>query len=512
MSYVYEERPLTGYVARQLDQRFSRYQGNNFFVICNLQTGYGKTYIGLKTFANIYPNAHIIVFTVAKQVNARHWEQSVSAFNRTTGCHLQVASYSYQRLVGKQYQALKPACQRFAAGNQPCFIILDECQLIKNAKSATFRNLLRLLRACPIRRVLGLSATPVGNHITDMFSYFILNGYATSYTDMVQRYVKCVQPPFHKVVAVHDPQGRLDWVQTFNDGARLQQAYHSFVYYLDAPASMYPPLQRHYVNITLTAAERAAYRQIVRTYRQKLVSVANDGTVLAFENYGQFASALGTFLGTRVSRKDAYVTKVFTSTTRPACPLIIFYKYAATQQHLHDLLTALGAHVFTIDGHMRTRAKRQLSARLNSTARNDVILIQYAAGGAGLNIAQARIAIMYEACTSYIRFLQAEGRNFRAYQSNTVYQLVLRTAHTYESQIYQRVIHRAARFNQQLAVELLQHELHRPDPAVADETADTPAADETLETPETADAPATTDTPDTPQAAGPAPCPAGNDR
>ena len=56
-------------------------------------------------------------------------------------------------------------------------IIIDECQYIKNSKTARYKGIERLVQAFPEARITLLSGTPITNRVNDLFAYMKLTGH-----------------------------------------------------------------------------------------------------------------------------------------------------------------------------------------------------------------------------------------------------------------------------------------------------------------------------------------------
>lgn len=496
----YEERPLTVEMSQEIVNRWHNFP----FVLGDLGMGGGKTFIGIRSIALMDPNAFILVVTVKAQIDDQHWENSVNAFNQAMHTDLDVLAINYEKLYhtiplsdrkrngmlkrfrqqlqnnGFDEQDIEDAVTEFQESiankretilypkdeiiqklnhakfdeHRPIYIILDECQKIKNTKSNAFKVVHKLQPN--VKRILGLSATPIGNHAIDIAAYFELNNFIQSEREFINTFSNKGCDQHHNMIEVrmHDPQNPkkkiINWNETFKHADWLQNTYHNFTVSKHIK-NVLPDRIFNDVDNILTPTEYDQYCQIVDAYQQG-----------EFDSNPQFRAYLMQFLGVLPSKINMLLA-LLRHPARPQTPTLIFYTYQHTFDTLKPILENAGYHVYQKNGN--NRKKDNINFRELSDSK-DIILAQYQAGGTGLNIPNARTSILYEVHTSYIQYKQALGRNRRAYEKESVVQLRLinylpgqhkQKIASMESDIYHRVLDEAVSFNADIENQIIQH-------------------------------------------------------
>lgn len=487
---VYQDYPTTLRASTLIVDKWQRYP----FVLADLKTGAGKTFIAINAVAQVDPNAMLFVITMKKQVDELNWEKSIYAYNQAKKTHLDCVVLNYEKLYYQrawqnddpEYRKLQqkiekidddtvkdlmlenfpkqktvkypkkellaPLNQAKKAGKK-IFLILDECHKAKNTKSATFKSIKKLQAKCV--RTLGLSATPLGNHAIDLCSYFVLNQAVTGIKNESQfkrQFSALGDDQYHNMREKRTKKDGIDWNTTFKDVNYLKKTYHDFSLSLNL-SDILPPTNRKTLSNVLTPKEEQMYLQLIQDYQ--------DGV---FESNSEFRNTVMRFLGACPSKYQCLLKQVLQHPKRPQTPTVIFYTYTDTFTFLKKNLIKDGFEVFAINGKMKAADKHKMEKLKRLTDPNLIILAQYQAGGTGLNIPNAHTAVLYEATTSYIQYQQSLGRNRRAYQTEQIHQIRLinyltgkRKAkiNSMESEMYHNIIDQALKFNNKLEIELI---------------------------------------------------------
>ena len=114
-------------------------------------------------------------------------------------------------------------------------------------------------------------------------------------------------------------------------------------------------------------------------------------------------------------------------------PVLIFYQYTAVYEHLKNLLHVAypDYNIIGINGFTNLTSDELSKPKSN----NSIYLVQYEAGGEGLDWQWSNISIFYEAPVRYEKFVQAKGRNLRnKSQMAHVYHFELEYANTLDSE------------------------------------------------------------------------------
>ena len=92
-------------------------------------------------------------------------------------------------------------------------------------------------------------------------------------------------------------------------------------------------------------------------------------------------------------------------------PILIFYQYTLASEHLRNLLTyaAPEYRIVMVNGHAKI-SEEDMNEPHNLQS---IYLVQYEAGGEGLDWQWSNISVFYEAPVRYEKYVQANGRNLR---------------------------------------------------------------------------------------------------
>ena len=464
--YKYEDRPLTTIMSKAIYRKWKRYP----FVLADLDTGAGKTYIGINAVGQFDPHAVLFVVTLAKQRDMKHFERSVAAYNKAKNADIIPIVYNFESLYVRDTDAwgnaitqadLRPEIQQAIddAKNTPIegqtrkrnmYLIIDEVHRIKNPTAVSSKTITKKLMPQTIRAV-GLTATPIGNHADDLMNYFILNGLIRNKTQFINRYA-CHVNNYHQMITAYKRDkntGRkvINWEKTFNDPI-VKKYYYDFTVSYNT-VHLLPPAVRMSLPFCLTTEETEQYEETVMNQEM-------------FDSNAEFRSELNSQLGLSKNRLLTLKREVLENDKLPKSPKIIFYTYTATKDFILPKLQKLGYQVFVVNGGMKKKERDAISKLRDVNDPKTIVLAQYRAGGTGLDLPNFQISVMYEYTYSSIDFKQALGRNRRAYQKKKVYQVRLisylhlhpKKVPTLEAQAYRDILDRSMEANSQLKDDL----------------------------------------------------------
>lgn len=410
------------------DQLIASYNRNRKIALLTVSTGGGKTYGAIHTFGSLFPNATLIVFTTAKITKSKQWENSVADYNEVMNTHLKIICYNYDKLASKSFN--KQLMQKInLVKNTPMVLILDEIHRIKMASSGKLSkrayHIINLARQPFITTTLGLSATAFSNSYLDVAPYLIIAGYYRNKTEFLNRHVKELDK-YHQPV-VTDKFGKISR-DAFIDPDLIDRELKSITVFVDT--SQYKPkLHSYHEFFRLNTNDRISYNQIMIDYKNKKY----DFPIQARMDQERL------LVTSLASRKDSYILsllynqishKIFNGII---APVLIFYQYTSACIHLKNLLkTAFPKRSLVIvNGKVKTNQKL-----LSKPPSNDAIyLVQYEAGGEGLDWQWSNVTIFYEAPVRYEKFVQAKGRNVRnKSEMSDIYQFGLEFVNTLDSE------------------------------------------------------------------------------
>ena len=417
-------RPSTLYIREKL---LESYQRNNKIAILTVKTGGGKTYGAIHTFGSIMPNATLLVFTTAKIVKSRQWERSVKDYNQVMHTNLKIICTNYDKLVSQK--SINDIYQRLRLIHfQQVVLILDEVHRIKLAGNGKISKrstmILKLAKQPFITTVLGLSATAFSNSYLDVAPYLVMAGYYKNKTEFLRKHIKKYDK--YRQPVVTDDMGRITR-DAFYFPEIIDAEIKSISVYVDT--SQYKPLVYTYHEyFKLNRDERHLYNMIAEAYRNKEYEYPIQARM---DQERMLAQAIPT-------QKDIYLIGLINMQTQGifnhlVTPILIFYQYTSVCIHLRNLLhqNFPNRQIVMING----RAKVSNDVLKKPPADDAIYLVQYEAGGEGLDWQWSNISIFYESPVRYEKFVQAKGRNVRnKSQMPVVYQFELEFINTLDSE------------------------------------------------------------------------------
>ena len=417
-------RPSTLYIREKL---LESYQRNNKIAILTVKTGGGKTYGAIHTFGSIMPNATLLVFTTAKIVKSKQWERSVKDYNQVMQTNLKIICTNYDKLVSQK--SINDIYQRLRLIHfQQVVLILDEVHRIKLAGNGKISKrstmILKLAKQPFITTVLGLSATAFSNSYLDVAPYLVMAGYYRNKTEFLRKHIKKYDK--YRQPVVTDDMGRITR-DAFYFPEIIDAEIKSISVYVDT--SQYKPLVHTYHEyFKLNRDERHLYNMIEDAYRNKEYEYPIQARM---DQERMLAQAIPT-------QKDIYLIGLINMQTQGifnhlVTPILIFYQYTSVCIHLRNLLhqNFPNRQIVMING----RAKVSNDVLKKPPADDAIYLVQYEAGGEGLDWQWSNISIFYESPVRYEKFVQAKGRNVRnKSQMPVVYQFELEFINTLDSE------------------------------------------------------------------------------
>lgn len=410
------------------DKLYYSYHRNSKIALLTVKTGGGKTYGAIHTFGSMMPNCTLLVFTTAKVAKSKQWEKSVKDYNQVMHTDLTILCFNYEKLTSKRFLSfLKKRLAILQNSKMQIVLVLDEVHRIKLSSSGKLskraRLILNLAKQPYIVTTLGLSATAFSNSYLDVAPYLIIAGYYRSVNDFMVKHIKR-KDKFHQPV-VTDYTGKLSR-NAFINPDQIDYELKQITNYIDT--SMYKPFcQTRYLRFKLNHDERQRYDQILRAYQNKeyeyLIQARMDEEML-----------LATDLATS---KDVFLLSLFNqqehNTFDQVAPVLIFYQYTSVYVHLRNLLMSAfpSRPIVTVNG----KVKIDDQMLVKPPSKDAIYLVQYEAGGEGLDWQWSNLSVFYESPVRYEKFVQAQGRNLRnKSEMSKVYHFELEFINTIDSQ------------------------------------------------------------------------------
>lgn len=398
-SIVYEHRTTTDLGAKKIIKVLLKHP----VAVVNVDTGGGKTFMSIRAVGVYDPNSHIVIFTTKKQTDSHNWEDSIDAYNHAVKkSHLtyQVTNYESLWTSKGQHDFLAELKKH---KHQNIYIIADEGHRIKNPTSKTFKNLYKLTKLPNFKKTIILTATPLAESLLDAQSYLILAGYYRNKSDFLRQHVVRYDKYFQPIIKDWSGQIHNEWLLNYQS---IIKEFKSIQVYVDTDA-LKPRQFFKELTFSYNKNTQKAYRKIAKDYRNGV-----------YDSIASANAAQRDFIAQHDTQRRKALSSIINNPNRPKGPVLIFYQYNSELQSLKDYLPHAhpSYHIFEING------KHKYDVR-QTPPEKSLFLCQYQASGEGLNAAWSHCSIFYAPTYSWKNFKQARGRNVRAYQGGTTYQI-----------------------------------------------------------------------------------------
>lgn len=394
-------RPSTVAISEGL---LKSYQRNPKMALLTVKTGGGKTYGAIHTFGQLFKKATLLVFTTSKVAQSKQWEKSVKDYNQVMGTELTIICNNYEKLTSQPF--LNKLAKKLTVATKfgPVCMVLDEVHRIKLSGSGKLskraKMIIQLAKQPYIKTTLGLSATAFSNSYLDVATYLIIAGYYNSKTQYLREHVKRFDM-YHAPI-VTDWTGQISR-SAFKNPEKIDAEIASISTYIDTSQYL-PTLISHHKTFKLQNNEQTIYNKISRdffagkSFDYPIQARMAQERLLARYLYWQ---------------KDLYLLDIIKNRAKglyqKQAPILIFYQYAAVFNHLKNML-----HAYDPDLPLAyVNGTSHLNNFDKPIADNAIYLVQYEAGGEGLDWQWSNISVFYEAPVRYEKFVQAKGRNMR---------------------------------------------------------------------------------------------------
>ena len=393
----FELRDTTVRIQQMLLESYKR---NPKIALLTLKTGGGKTYAAIHTAAAFDPNQLLIVFTTSKVANSHQWEQSVKDYNEVMGTNLLIICYNYDKVISDSF--VTEFGERILSINRRKMLILDEVHRIKLSSSGKLSQrskfIQKLARTKDVDRTLGLSATPFSNSYLDLAPYLVMGGYYSSKTDFINKQIKWFDDYHNPVIT--DSYGNISRF-AFRDPDLIDRQLREISVYLNTSQYM-PDLTVSHEFFNISANTRYELDTIDDDYESGEIEFPIQARmmqedVLATKGYVPKDLRLLNLLTRRDKGEFGQVH-----------PILIFYQYNKVCEHLIKMIQTMRPDlpIHTVNGHSKDTLQKPHD-------NDSVYLVQYEAGGEGLDWQWSNMSVFYEAPVRYEKYVQAKGRNLR---------------------------------------------------------------------------------------------------
>lgn len=370
-------------------------------VLYALGTSSGKTLISLHHYLKHNEGEALLIVAPPVKLLEGGWDREVAFVEKTYNIKIDYQTLSYGKLrqkdVWKQYKDY--------------YVIFDECQAIKNPTSNQGKYARKLISVSTGWCML--SATPMSNGWKDSMNYFIINGFIKNKTQFEREYAIKVMKgrqggrQFPVITGYQHEDKLLKWFQSFTV-ERPTDYFHDL-----------PDIQ--FEEVTLPAS--ATYK----TVKKHRVLKLEDETIL-FDTQPKLLAGLRYY--TNQNKKLEWFEMLLDGTNEN---VLIFYHFTKERDSIRKLAERLGKMVFEVSGQIKNIPAHETW----DTLENSVTIVQYQAGGSGIELQYNSLCVIYTPTYSYQDYVQALGRAQRVGMKKRLTVYHLKTLGTVEVNVYQ---------------------------------------------------------------------------
>jgi hypothetical protein len=282
-----------------------------------------------------------------------------------------------------------------------CAFILDECHLYKgqSQRGQAFVSLLNEAWGS----VGMLSATPASNGWDDCKNYFAGMGYIKFLNQgkRSKKYEYKQDYASYRLESITGKGGkdvRFRVVDHYKQTPELQAAFDSFTFTLSSDDIGELP-KRTFQQV------RFASTPLYKSIKRHRVRVFDDGTVEEMDSISKLCHTLR--LESATQDKLEYLKMLFEGIS---ANMLVFYVYSEHKEQIIELAKETGKNVYEISGRVKNIPLQDVQ--------NAVIVAQYQAGGAGIELQMCTVSVMFSPTYSYQDYVQALGRNYGGFRQD----------------------------------------------------------------------------------------------
>lgn len=334
-----------------------------------LGTGSGKTYIGLHHYLK-WSTEPLLIIAPAAKVKEHGWQKSIEYIEECYG-----VAIDYDIIT---WNVLAKRWEEFVGR----YVIVDECHTVKNSTSKVGAAIWKLSRKAD--GICLLSATPMSNGWEDSVNYFKMFGLTPNKTQFNRKYAIT---EIKQTMANRSYPVVVGW--RFED--ELITKWQSISIERDASHFVeLPTLNEQYVEFS----KSSTYKKLEKDRVLEL-----DGVTIGYDTLPKLNAARRKFGNTKDKIEHL---KMISDTSEN---LLIFYNFDSEREALYELFDKTDKSVYEVSGHQFKLPSGDVT--------NSVTLVQYQAGGAGIELQYASVLVMFSPTYSYQDWIQSIGRAYR---------------------------------------------------------------------------------------------------
>lgn len=358
-----------------------------------LGTGAGKTYISLHHYV-IHSSAPLLIVMPPAKKKEGGWQKSIAYFEDCYDVNIEYEELSWG-MLSKKWQDYKGY-----------YIIVDEAHTVKNSTSQVgkaFWNLTKVADGFCL-----LSATMMGNGWIDSINYFKAFDMTKNKTQFMKRFAiqeskKRSDGRMYPVITGWQREGELK--RLWQSVSVEREADH----FVDLP-----DLSEQIIEFKKTPL----YNEIEK---ERIATI--DGELVVYDNLPKLNSGRRKHGNT----KDKIEHLKMVSDTNEN--VLVFYNFNSERNALYDLFNKTDKKIYEVSGH-------GFNLPDSHDVENTVTLVQYQAGGAGIELQYCSIIVLYSPTYSYQDYVQSIGRAYRPSEKQRLTMYKYKVKGTIDTQIY----------------------------------------------------------------------------
>lgn len=386
-------------------------------------TGTGKTAVAVKAIALAQkksPDRKCVILAPRAIIDSGSWHRTIAEWNAVNPDNQvnPVLIDTYGRFTGIISVPETRDALTDLLGKNP-LLVIDEVHNYKNPTAKRSKALQKLKDAT----ILGLSATPITNNVVlDMASYLIMAGFYRNKTDYLTKTELKDRLDQDFNFFIYNKRGHIDPLLWPKYPVVLAQL-STVVYRPDVSVTVdqLPNVESPMHRIELSDELAGDLRSIDRAYNKRM-----------FDSAADYVLAIQQRINTDEHRLNWLIDTITGEGVRQP---LVFYWHTAVRDALTDALTQAGIDYQVIAGDTST-------AEVDKTDASRPILIQYQAGGEGIEFPHSNTTVFYENQGSYARLVQARGRNVRRDMNHDVTQNYCVSDAPFDTEVLDRVLRR----------------------------------------------------------------------
>lgn len=414
------------------------------FCMITTGTGSGKTYVTIRTAWLHDPRTALLAIMPQSKVKEKGWVRSIEAFNQAMGSDITIEQFNYKQLTTKNGPTnIRNTIEKWKAEGRPIILIYDEAHAIKtpvNGKHSQQSKAAQELNLHPdIQHVIGITATPSPNSYLDWAAFFVMAGFYSSKNKFLKEQIRFYDERHNPVTKDRDTKKPARYL--FKDPDKLDRLINEFTIYMDT-SHLLPPIHTETIKFQLENETRFVDQKLLENFdiQEAKTSLEHYKSIRKYHQLGYFpskATALSYeshFLQLDYNRlkQMGYIILHHWKQENPT-PILIFYQNNEGFHAMRDFVLKFHEHFHNCDIQYVNGKQKDTHQPTNPYT---IIFIQYMAGGAAIEFPTSKVSIFSMPTYKHQDFVQAIGRNVRAYSEGTVFHYLLEAEKTQDVLIW----------------------------------------------------------------------------